>query len=316
MPETRSGAQPSSGGIHWDPDRVRSHLGPTGVWANLDALPASEAVAFARTVEDLGFGALWVNETTGREPFVMLGALARETDRITLGLGVAAIHARDAVAAHDGARTVAELSGDRFVMGLGVSHQASAERRGHGYGAPVPAMWAYLDGYDAAPWTGPAVSDPPLVVAALGDRMLGLAATRSAGAFPFLVTVDQVAHARRVLDEAAQAAGHAQRPVLVVSQKAILGSGPEVRAAARSVVGHFLGRPNYRNSLQRGGFDAASIEAVSDPLVDALVATGTAADLQARIAAMRAAGADHVAVIPLSAEGRQADRATLRAAAP
>ncbi len=316
MPETRSGAQPSSRGIHWDPDRVRSSLGPLGVWANLDALPASDALAFARAVEGLGFGALWVNETTGREPFAMLGALARATDRITLGLGVAAIHARDAVAAHDGARTVAELSGDRFVMGLGVSHQASAERRGHGYGAPVPAMRSYLDAYDAAPWTGPAVTDPPLVVAALGDRMLSLAATRSAGAFPFLVTVDQVARARRILDEAAKAAGHAQRPVLVVSQKAILGSGAEVRAAARSVVANFLGRPNYRNSLQRGGFDAAAIEAVSEPLVAALVAMGTAAELRDRVAAMLAAGADHVAVIPLSTDGRQADPATLRAVAP
>jgi probable F420-dependent oxidoreductase len=316
MSEPRSGAQPSSRETHADPDGTRSLLGPLGVWANLDALPAPEALEFARAVDGLGFGALWINETTGREPFAMLGALARETDRITLGLGVAAIHARDAVAAHDGARTVAELSWGRFVMGLGVSHQASAERRGHGYGAPVPAMREYLDAYDAAPWTGPAVTDPPLVVAALGDRMLALAATRSTGAFPFLVTVDQVAHARQVLDETAEAAGHAQRPLLVVSQKAILGSGPGVRDAARSVVGNFLGRPNYRNSLQRGGFDAASIETVSDPLVAALVAMGTAAELKDRVAAMLAAGADHVAVIPLSTDGRQADPATLRALAP
>ena len=299
-----------------DPDGLRRALGPTGIWANLDALTAAQLITFARSVEDAGFGALWVNETTGREPFAVLGTLARETSGIMLGLGVAATHARDAVAAHAGARTIADLSDGRFVMGLGVSHQASAERRGHDYGPPVPAMTAYLDAYDSAPWTGPGVVEPALVLAALGDRMLGLAASRADGAFPFLVTVEQVARARRILDDRAAAAGHPQRPILVVSQKAILGAGPRVHEAARSIVGHFLARPNYRNNLLRAGYGPAALDAVADPLVDALVATGTAEDLRRRIEAMRAAGADHVAVIPLGSDGRQADPATTAAVAP
>jgi probable F420-dependent oxidoreductase len=280
-----------------DADRLRRILGPSGIWVNLDVIPAVDAIAFARLVEDLGFGALWINESTGREPFAFLGALARETSRLTLGLGIAATHARDAAAAHNGARTLAELSADRFVMGLGVSHRSSAGRRGHDYGPPLPAMTAYLDAYGEAPWTG-------------------LAATRAAGAFPFLVTVERVAHARRVLDTAAAAAGRADRPVLVVSQKAILGSGSAVLETARAAVARYLAQPAYRSNLVRGGFSEADIDAVADPLVEALVATGEAADLRARIAAMHEAGADHVAVIPIAVDGRPADPATTRAVAP
>jgi ABC-type sugar transport system substrate-binding protein len=89
-----------------------------------------------------------------------------------------------------------------------------------------------------------------------------------------------------------------------------------VRDAARGAVTGYLGQPNYRNNLRRGGFSDEEMEAVSDRLVDALVVTGDEAALVARISAMRAAGADHVAVIPLSPAGRQADIATARAVAP
>ncbi len=295
---------------------LRVALGPVGIWASLDAIPVAEVLKFAATVEDLGFPALWVNESAGREPFAVLGALARATSRLTLGLGIASIYARDAVAAHAGARTVADLSGGQFVMGLGVSHRSSVGARGHEYAPPVATMSAYLDAYESAPWTGPAVDDPPVVLAALGPRMLALAAARSMGAFPYLVTADLVREARHTLDAAAVAAGRPGRLLLVVSLLAILGSGPDVDAAARGSVGRYLGQPNYRANLLRGGITDAELDAVAGPLVHALVATGDAADLRARIAEMQAAGADHVAVIPLSPAGRQADLATARAIAP
>ncbi len=295
---------------------LRVALGPVGIWASLDAIPVDEVLQFASTVEDLGFPALWVNESAGREPFAVLGALARATSRLTLGLGIASIYARDAAAAHAGARTIADLSGGRFVMGLGVSHRSSVGARGHEYAPPVAAMSAYLDAYASAPWTGPAVDDPPLVLAALGPRMIALAATRAAGAFPYLVTSGHVREARRALDAAADAAGRPERPLLVVSLAAILGSGPEVDAAARASIGRYLSQPNYRANLLRGGIAAEEIDALAGSLVQALVATGDGADLRARLAEMQAAGADHVVVIPLSPGGRQADVATARAVAP
>ncbi len=295
---------------------LRTALGPVGIWASFDSLPAPEVLGYARLVEELGFGTLWVNESVGREPFALLGALAGATTSITLGLGVATIYARDAVAAHAGARTIADLSGGRFAMGLGVSHRSSVAARGHDYAAPVTAMRTYLEAYDAASWAGPPVVEPPLVIAALGPRMLALAASRAAGAFPYLVDIGLVRSARRTLDEAAHATTSTDRPVLVVSQLAILGSGAAVREVARGAVGRYLGQPNYRNNLLRGGFSEAEIEAVADSLVDALVVTGDRAALAERVAEMHQAGADHVAVIPISVEGRPADVAAARALAP
>lgn len=291
-------------------------LGSIGVWASLDATPIADVLRFAKTVENLGYPALWVNESSGREPFAVLGALSQATSSLTLGVGIASIYARDAVGAHSGARTIADLSGGRFVMGLGVSHRSSVGARGHEYGPPLAAMSGYLDAYASAPWTGPAVDDPPLVLAALGPRMIALAGERAAGAFLFLVTADHVAQARRTLDAAASAAGRPDRPLLVVSQFVILGDGPAAHDAAAGVVRRYVGQPAYRDNLRRGGFSDAEIEACSDRLVDALVATGDPSNLVARVDAIHAAGADHVAVIPLSPEGRQADEATARALAP
>lgn len=339
MTEVRFGAQLRSEAA----ETIRALGGPVGVWVSLDRVPTAEALRFAGLVEDLGYGALWIPESTGREPFALMGALARSTRRLTLGLGIASIHARDAVAAHAGARTLADLTAGRFVMGLGVSHASSAAARGHPYERPLATMAAYLDAWDAAPWTGPAVVDPPLVLAALGPRMLGLAATRTAGAFAFLVTAGQVAEARRTLDAAWGAAGDAAtstaggaapggdgiggdtvgvstpdlgRPVLIASQAAILGSGPAVQAAARASIARYLAQPNYRNNLIRAGFDPAAIDAAADPVVEALVATGDETALRTRVDALLAAGADHVTVIPLSTEGLHADAATARALAP
>ena len=295
---------------------LRARLGPTGIWSNFDGIATADVLGFAGEVERLGYGTLWINESVGREPFALLGALAGATSRLTLGLGIGSIYARDAATAHCGARTVADLSGGRFVMGLGVSHRSSVGIRGHEYAPPRTAMAAYLDAYDAAPWTGPVTVDPPLVLAALGPRMLGLAATRAAGAFPYLVTAAHVTEARRILDTAALAAGRSDRPVLVVSQAAILGAGPGVREAARASIARYLAQPNYRNNLLRVGIAPEDIDTVADSLVEALVATGDAGALRARVEAMHAAGADHVAVIPLSPEGRHADLATARALAP
>ena len=297
-------------------DETRSLLAPLGVWCNLDRLAGRDVLAFAGPSSASASGRCGTTSHRAGSRSRVLGALARATSRITLGLGVASTYARDAVAAHAGARTIAELSGGRFVMGIGVSHRSSAAARGHAYGPPLTTMSAYLDAYEAAPWTSVAVDDPGLVVAALGPRMLGLAATRAAGAFPYLVPVSYVAGARRVVDAAAASAGRTDRPVLVVSQPVILGSGPDVRAAARASVTRYLGQPNYRANLLRCGFSEAEIDGVADRLIDELVATGDAAALRARVAAMHAAGADHVAVIPLGRDGSQGDLDTARALAP
>jgi probable F420-dependent oxidoreductase len=283
-------------------------LGRLGVWSNLDHLTGLEVRTFASRVESLGVDALWIQEGAGREPFATLGALVTATSRIALGVGIASIYARDAAASHAGALTLAELSGGRFVLGLGVSHAWRVEgQRGHTYLPPLGAMRAYLDAYDQAPFQAqhPAV-EPPLVIAALRRRMLELAASRTDGAFPYLVPADYVARARATIDSAAAAAGRTDRPALVVALPAIAETdATAARTIARRFMEPYLGMPNYLRNLAECGFAEQEVRVPgSDRLVDAIVGWGSGAELRSRIDRLHAAGADHVAIIPLASDAR------------
>ena len=217
-----------------------------------------------------------------------------------------------------GAATVHELSGGRMLLGLGSSHRDTvSEVRGHEYGGPLTVMRDYLAAYEAAPYRGPEPHGrPPLVLAALRPRMLALAATATDGAFPYLVPESYVAGARARLDEAAAAAGR-PRPLLVVSLPVLRETdATAARAAARRYLDRYLGLPNYLNSLREAGFgDEELAKPGSDRLVDALVAWGDDDTLRSRLRAMLDAGADQVAMIPLTPEGLHADRATMEALA-
>ncbi len=279
-------------------------LGQTGVWGHLDSLAIDDLRAYGRRVEDLGFGTLWVPETVGRHPFSLLGLLAGETSSLVLGTSIVGIYGHDAQATRMAALTLAEATQNRFMLGLGVSHPHLVTKlRGHEFGRPVTAMREFLAAYRAAPWKGPSVTDePPVVIAALRDRMLTLAATDADGAFPYLVTTDRVAAMRATLD-AARADG--SQPVLAVTCPAVLETNPDAaRSAARAYLAPYLRTPTYQASWELQAFDAADWEKpASDRLVDAMVAWGDADAIRARIAALVDAGADHVAIIPISPAG-------------
>ena len=294
-------------------------IGPAGVWSNFDRLPAGEVVAFARAAEAAGYHAFWTQETAGRDPFALLGHLAAHTARIRLGVGIAVIYGRDPVSMRAGAGTVHELSGGRMLLGLGASHRDTvSEVRGHEYRGPRTAMREYLTEYQAADYRGPQPHGaPPVVLAALREKMLALAARQADGAFPYLVPQSYVAGARQRLDEAAAAAGRA-RPMLVVSQACLLeADAGTARAAARRYLDRYLTLPNYLANLREAGFSDEELERPgADRVVDALVAWGNEATVRSRLRAMLEAGADHVALVPLTADGQHANRATMEALAP
>jgi hypothetical protein len=114
-------------------DDLRARIGPLGTWSNFDGLDAVGVKAFAAEVEALGFGALWVNETVGREPFALLGALAGSTSRLTLGLGIASIYADAAAATATRARSpssaAAVRDGARCVTARQSASRCSTRRR-------------------------------------------------------------------------------------------------------------------------------------------------------------------------------------------
>ncbi len=265
--------------------------GRVGVYSGLLATrPAAVQREVVREVERLGYGAMWFGEPApGRHAFVQASIFLSATERIAVGTGIASIYAHDSYSAHAAGRSLAELSGNRFILGLGVSHPAVVARRGRTYDKPVPAMRAYLDGIDAAAqgWRGLAAPMPPVVLAALRPLMLKLAAQRAAGAFTYFVTDEHTREARAILGDDAFLA--TDLPVVVEADPR------RARQIGDWHTKRYLSIDNYRNSLLRLGFSEADTEPPgSQALFDAVVAWGTPEAVAERVRARLAAGADHV----------------------
>ncbi|MGI8998726.1 MAG: LLM class flavin-dependent oxidoreductase [Candidatus Limnocylindria bacterium] len=287
-------------------------LGRLGVWGHVDSLAAPHAIAHVRRAEGFGYATFWVPETVGREPFAFLGLLAGATSSINLGTSIVGIWGHDAQTTRMASMTLAEASGNRFVLGLGVSHPHLASKlRGHHFDRPVTRMREYLAAYHAAVYRGPVPDggvEPPVMIAALRERMTELAATDADGALPYLVTPERVGWMRRLLDAGAAGA----RPRLAVTLPVVLGKADD-RDAARAYLKPYLRTPTYQASWELQGFDATDWEPPgSDRLADAMVAIGPVEAARERIEAMLAAGADHVAIIPLSPDGTTENASTLK----
>jgi probable F420-dependent oxidoreductase len=272
---------------------VRAAIGRWGAWSfGYATEPSSAARAAARESESLGYGCLWYPETIdSREAFVNAGVLLGATERIQVATGIASIWARDARLSVQAARTLADASGDRFVLGLGVSHRPLVETRGHDYTKPVAAMRAYLDAMGAADDAVDPAQPVRTVLAALRPPMLRLAAERAVGAHPYLVTTD---HTRRARAEMGP------EPLLCVEHKVVLETDPvRARAVARAEIAWYLEAENYARNLEWLGFAPEQIaNGGSDDLIDQLVIWGDAETIAGRLREHHAAGADHVAIHP------------------
>ena len=171
-------------------------IGPVGIWTGMfNAVSSTEAAQAAELIEELGFPTLWIPESIGRDPFVGAALLLGATSRLRLATGIANIYARDAVTMANTQRALLEAFPDRFLLGLGVSHEhLVAGVRHHEYSKPYTRMVGYLDEMDAAPFMGVGPTDRgPTVLAALGPKMLRLAAERADGAHPYFVPVEHTA---------------------------------------------------------------------------------------------------------------------------
>src|SRR5262245_21488634 len=170
-------------------------IGNTGVWIRTDAMTARETAELARRVEALGYGAFWFPEIMGRNAFVQASWLLAATERLHVATGIANIFLREPYAAGTAQRALAQQSEGRFILGLGISHGPFVERvLALRYGSPVSALERYLDGMEGIPYDAPRPKAPArCVLAALGPRLLRLAARRTAGSHSFLVPPDHTA---------------------------------------------------------------------------------------------------------------------------
>jgi probable F420-dependent oxidoreductase len=287
-------------------------FGRLGVWTWIDTMSAAEVADFAAKIEELGYSMLWVPEAVGRDPFSILGYLAARTSKLLLATGIANIYARDAMTMRAIQHTLAEASGGRFVLGLGVSHAPMVTgMRGHEYGKPVTTMRNYLGSMEKALYVGPqAGEEAPIVIAALRQNMLRLAAEKTSGAHPYFVPPEHTARAREILGEG---------PILAPEQKVLLETdASRAREIARANMKTYLALPNYQNNLRWLGFgDDDLADGGSDRLVDAIVAWGDEKAIAERIQAHRDAGADHVSIQPFRPDGAPGpDLRILEALAP
>ncbi len=274
-----------------------------GVWSATDGLSAAAAASFAKRVEAWGYGALWIPEAIGREVFSASAWLLANTSRLIVASGIANIYARDSLSSAAAQKGLNEQSGDRFLLGLGVSHIPLVQDvRQHEYGKPVATMRAYLQGMANAPYkSAPPAAPPKTVLAALGPRMVELSAELADGAHPYNVTPEHTGQARTILG-----AGK----LLCVEQGAILETDPgQARALARQFLTLYLGLPNYVNNWRRLGFsDTDFASGGSDRLIDAVIVWGDERAIRARIEEHWQAGADHVCVQAIGAAGSTDER--------
>lgn len=277
----------------------------TGVWSSgLRYGDPNEVAEAAAELEELGYSAMWFPDIGG-DVFDAAERLLAATRTAIVATGILNLwmHSPDeAAAAHD---RLTASHGDRFLVGVGVSHEAFINSKLPGqYRRPLAAMEAFLDGLDGAPTPLPPAKR---VLAALGPRMLELAGRRAAGAHPYNVTPEHTALARQALGPSA----------LVLPEQAVCLTADEdlARKLGRNHLTHYLTLPNYVNNLRRLGFgDDDFAGGGSDRLIDALVAWGDEADIAGRLSQHRDAGADHVCIQVIGEEGMLARQAWRRLA--
>jgi probable F420-dependent oxidoreductase len=290
---------------------LAERLGRVGLWTRqLDIQPADRVRTTIAELEELGWGSLWSWEVFGREALTNAGLLLCATQRLVIGTGIANMWARDPVAMAAAQRTLAEAYPGRFVLGIGVSHAPIVDARGHRYQRPLERLRGYLDAMDAAPWQGPPLAEEPArVLAALGPRMLELAAERAAGALLYNNPPEATAVARSVVGSG---------PLLAVEQAVLVEDDPaQARRIAREFIAFYLTLPNYVRAWERAGFGPQErADGGSDRLVDAVVAWGRPEAIAERVRAHLEAGADHVCLQVLESDPNGLPVASWRVLAP
>jgi probable F420-dependent oxidoreductase len=264
-------------------------LGKVGIWRHPSGL-TPEMVA---EVEALGYGTIWLGGSPGGDLGVVDDILGG-TDHIAVATGIVNVWRDDAATIGADYHRITGRHPGRFLLGLGIGHPEATKE----YRSPYATLVSYLDELDALK-----VPAEGRVLAALGPRVLKLAADRTAGAHPYLVTPEHTRLARQILGPG---------PLLAPEQKVVFETDPErARAIGRPRVQNpYLGLSNYVSNLRRLGFtDADFADGGSDALVDALVVHGDAEALGHGVTAHLDAGADHVSVQALGPDPLPALRA-------
>ena len=268
-------------------DELRRALGPLGIWMPPPARIGVDPESYAREIEAAGFTSVWYPGVNSADDLAEIEPALAATERLVLGTGIASVWTWPPAELAAAARRLEDLYPGRFVLGLGVSHAPLVEATGQAYVKPYTKMVQFLDELPAVP--------VPLILAALGPKMLELSRDRAAGAHPYFSPPEHTAFARQVLGPG---------PLLVPEIAVALAPGDAGAAHARDYAKMYLRLPNYTGNLRRFGYTDADIEGGgSDRLMSDVVPHGPQ-ESAARIAGHLDAGADHVLVQIVGEGGR------------
>ena len=265
---------------------------PVGVIVSTESMRTQSLTDFAGRLEAQGYESLWLPELFGREPVATAGFLLGRTKRLNIATGIANVYIRDAHAMAQTRRTLAELSGGRFLLGLGVSNLGLNRTRGHDWRPPLPKMRDYLDAMDAASIESPEPARPaPLYIAAHGPKLQALGSERADGIITYLMPPEHTALSRARIGPGSQ---------LTVVSPFLAEADPLVaRKKARKALQYYVTLDYYHREWRKLGFaDADFSEGGSDRLIDMLVGWGNEDALHARVAAYQEAGASRIVIMP------------------
>jgi probable F420-dependent oxidoreductase len=257
-----------------DAATLKPDLGRFGVWT-FGAPKPEQAVE----IEKLGYGAVWIGGSPAGD-LNYVDPILEATDSLQVATGIVNVWTADAAEVADAYHRVEAAYPGRFLLGIGIGHPEHTEE----YRKPYDVLVEYLDALDAAK-----VPTSRMVVAALGPKVLKLAAKRSAGAHPYLTTPEHTAKAHALIGNTVY---------LAPEHKVVLTTdAEEARAIGRETVDFYLNLSNYLNNWKRLGFTDDDIaKPGSDKLIDAVVAHGTPEAIAARLNEHLDAGADHVSI--------------------
>lgn len=263
---------------------------PTGIGIWSSALrhgEPSETAAAAAELESLGYSALWIPDTGG-DVFGAVANLMAATRTATIATGILNLWLHTATETAEQHAALTAQHGPRFLCGIGISHARLIDSKLETgtYQKPMAQTSAYLDALDAAVVP---LAPEDRALAALGPKMLALAAARTAGVHPYLVTPDHTLVAREAVGPDA---------LVATEQGVILETDPQrARAIARTNLARYFDLPNYTNNWRRLGFGDDDIaDGGSDRLIDALVVWGDEAAIESRVHEHRDAGASHICI--------------------
>lgn len=253
---------------------LKPDLGRFGVWTFGTPKPEQ-----AVEIEKLGYGAVWIGGSPAGDLNYVEPILER-TETLQVATGIVNVWTAPAEQVAEAYHRIEDKHPGRFLLGIGIGHPEHTEE----YRKPYDVLVEYLDVLDAA-----RVPTSRRVVAALGPKVLKLAAQRSAGAHPYLTTPEHTGWARNLVGNTV---------FLAPEHKVVFSTDvDEARAIGRKTVDFYLNLSNYLNNWKRLGFtDEDVAKPGSDKLIDAVVAYGSADDIAKRLNEHLSSGADHVTI--------------------